>query len=160
MYDLVVAAHVVAGALGLAAGPVAALARRKARGLHTATGWTYQACCFVLCTTSLVFVAVHPSFWPFALIAVGTQAAAAGAVVVRRRRRPGWVPMHVGLALGSYVSFVTAFCVQTFGGVLAWVVPSTVGGALVTMVATRVAQAQQRPQRTAASASGRVKAPA
>lgn len=160
MYDLVVAAHVLAGALGLAAGPVAALARRKARGLHTATGWAYQGCCFVLCTTSLVFVAVHPSLWPFALIAVSTQAAAAGSVVVRRRRRPGWVPMHVGLALGSYVSFVTAFCVQTFGGPLAWAVPSAIGTVVVTGVTSRVAQAQQRPQRTAARASGRVKAPA
>ena len=160
MYDLVVAAHVVAGALGLAAGPAAALVRRKARGLHTATGWAYQACCFVLCTTSLVFVAVHPSFWPFALIAVGTQVAAAGAVVVRRRRRPGWLPLHVGLALGSYVSFVTAFCVQTFGGPLAWVVPSALGSVVVTTVASRVARAQQRPQRTAARASGSVKEPA
>ena len=160
MYDLVVAAHVAAGALGLAAGPVAALARSKARGLHTFSGWTYQGCCAVLCATSLVFVAVHPSLWPFAVIATATQAAAVAGVVVRRRRRPGWVPLHVGFVLGSYVSFVTAFCVQTFGGVLAWVVPSVVGTVVVNVVAARVARAGVRPQRTAASASGSVKAPA
>ena len=115
----------------------------------------------MLCTTSLVLVVLDPSLWPFAFIAVPTQVAAAAAVVVRRRRRPGWLPRHVGLALGSYVSFVTAFSVQTFDGVLlSWVVPSAVGTGVVTLVAGRVARAQRRPQRTAARASGRVKAPA
>jgi len=99
-------------------------------------------------------VSADPSLWPFALIAVATQAAAAGAVVVRRRRRPGWLPQHVQLVLGSYVSFVTAFAVQAVGGLWAWVVPSSVGTVAVAVATTRVAQ------RTAASASGRVKAPA
>lgn len=162
MPDLLVIGHVGAGAAGLLLGPVAALARRKAVGLHTVAGWAYQLCCAVLCTTALGFVLLDPSLWPFALIAVPTQAAAVAAVVVRRRRRPGWLPLHVGLALGSYVSFVTAFSVQTFGGVLlSWVVPSALGTAAVTVVAGRISRAQRVPrQRTASSASGSVKAPA
>ena len=153
MLDLVLALHVAAGAVGLVAGPVAWTARRRRRR-HTRAGWTYQACVAVLCSSSLVLVSADPSLWPFALIAVATQAAAAGAVVVRRRRRPGWLPQHVQLVLGSYVSFVTAFAVQAVGGLWAWVVPSTVGTVAVAVATTRVAQ------RTAASASGRVKAPA
>ena len=157
MHDLVLALHVAAGGLGLVAAPVAWSAR-KARGLHTAAGWTYQACVAVLTASTVVLVALDPALWPFLLIAVGTQAAATGAVVVRRLRRPGWLPMHVQLALGSYVSFVTAFTVQTVGGPWAWAVPSTVGGAAVAVVTARVAR---RPaQRTAARASGSVKAPA
>jgi hypothetical protein len=162
MPDLFVTAHVTAGAVGLAVGPAAALARRKARGWHTAAGWMYQACCAVLCTTALAFVVLDPSLWPFALIAVGTQLAAVAAVVVRRRRRRGWIPLHVQLALSSYVSFVTAFSVQTFdGALLAWVVPVALGSTVVSIVTTRVARAQTRAgQRTAANASGSVKAPA
>jgi uncharacterized membrane protein YeaQ/YmgE (transglycosylase-associated protein family) len=150
--DVVLALHVGAGAVGLVAGPAAWTARRRHR--HTRAGWLYQGCVAVLCSSTLMLVAADPALWPFALIAVGTQAAAVAGVVVRRRRRPGWLPQHVQLVLGSYVSFVTAFAVQTFGGLWAWVVPSAVGGTAVAVVTARVAQ------RTAASASGSVKAPA
>jgi hypothetical protein len=157
LLDASLVLHVGAGGLGLLAGPLAWSAR-KSRGRHTRAGWLYQACVAVLCTTTLVLVAADPSLWPYALIAVGTQGAAAAAVVVRRRRRAGWLPRHVELVLGSYVSFVTAFAVQAVGGLWAWVVPSAVGGTAVAVVTGRVGRATA--QRTAASASGRVKAPA
>lgn len=167
MHDVVLLVHIAAGVLGLAAAPVAALSR-KAQGLHTAAGWAYQACTGALCSTTFVLVALDPSLWPFVPIAVGTQAAATAGVVVRRRRRPGWVPLHVQLLLGSYVSFVTAFTVNTVGGLAGWLVPVTVGSAVVAVVTARVTRAQQRPARqgpagppaTAASASGSVNAPA
>ena len=143
MQDLLILAHVAAGAVGLLAGPVAGLARKR-RGLHTTAGWTYQVCCAVLCLSALALVALDPGLWPFALIAVPTELAAAGAVVVRRRRRPGWLPMHVQLVLGSYVSFVTAFVVQTAGGFW-WVVPVVAGSAAISVVMARLTTTARRP---------------
>ena len=148
MHELLIAVHVAAGAVGLVAGPLAGVVR-KVRGLHTAAGWAYQACCAALCSTALALVALSPRLWPFALIAVPTQAAAAGAVVVRRRRRPGWRPLHVQLALGSYVSFVTALVVQVAGGWW-WSVPVVVGTAVVAAVTARVEGAGRRPLVSAA----------
>lgn len=142
MPDVVLVLHVLAGALGLVAGPVAGFAR-KTRGLHTAAGWAYQACTAVLCLTTLVLVALDPSLWPFALLAVPTWAAAVAGVVVRRRRRPGWVAVHVQLVLGSYVSFVTAFTVQTVGGPASWLVPAALGSLVVNVVTRRVAGAHR-----------------
>ena len=139
MHTTTLLLHVLAGGLGLLAGPVAALAPKRS-GLHTTAGWAYQLCCAVLCSTTLVLVALDPSQWPFLLLAVPTQAAAVAAVAVRRTRRPGWLVLHVQLALGSYLSFVTAFCVQTVGGLAAWLVPAVVGSAGISLVTARVAR--------------------
>ena len=113
-------------------------------------------------------MALDPSLWPFVPIAAGTQAAAAAGEVVRRTRRPGWLARHVRLLLGSYVSFVTGFSVNTVGGLAGWPAPTVVGSAAVAVVTARVSAAQRRPARqraavpppTAASASGSVNAPA
>lgn len=142
MHDLLIVGHVVAGTVGLVAGPVAGLARKQP-GLHTVAGWAYQICCAVLCTSAVVLVGLQPSLWGFAVIAVLTQAAAVGSVVVRRRRRPGWLPMHVQLALGSYVSFVTALVVQMAGGFW-WMLPVAVGSTVVSVVTARVAASTTR----------------
>lgn len=155
MSDAVLALHIAAGGVGLFAGPVAGLAR-KARGLHTVAGWTYQTCVVVLTATTAVLVALDPDLWPFLLIAVATQAAAAAAVIVRRRRRGGWLPLHVQFVLGSYVSFVTAFTVNTVGGLASWLVPSAVGTVLVAVATARVA----RTQRATARVPDRLRAPA
>jgi hypothetical protein len=91
MHDLLILAHIVAGTVGLAAGPVAGLARKQ-QGLHTVAGWTYQICCAVLCTSALALVAMQPALWGFAVIAVLTEAAAVGAVVVRAGGVPAGSP--------------------------------------------------------------------
>ena len=143
MHDVVLVLHVAAGAVGLVAGPLAGTARKQ-RGLHTVAGWTYQACTAVLCASTLVLVALAPALWPFLLLAVPTWAAAVASVVVRRRRRPGWLPLHVQLALGSYVSFVTAFSVQTVGGLASWLVPSALGALTVSLVTRRVQPTQAK----------------
>lgn len=146
MHDVVLVLHVVAGAVGLVAGPLAGTARKQ-EGLHTAAGWTYQVCTAVLCASTSVLVALRPALWPFLLLAVPTWTAAVAAVVVRRRRRPGWLPLHVQLALGSYVSFVTAFSVQTVGGLASWLVPAALGALGVSAVTRRVRSAEARRRR-------------
>ena len=141
MPDVVLSLHIAAGGIGLLTGPVAGLAR-KAPGLHTVAGWTFQAAVLVLTATTVGLVALDPGRWPFLLIAVPTQAAAAAAVAVRRRRRRGWLPLHVQLVLSSYVSFVTGFTVNTVGGVASWLVPSVVGSLVVATVTARVKRRQ------------------
>ena len=149
LHDAVLSAHVVAGAAGLLVGPLAGAA--SGRGLHPTAGWIYQGCTAVLCTTAFVLAVMDPALWGFAVIAVATQAAAAGSVVVRRRRRPGWRPLHAQLAIGSYISFVTAFVVQSAGG-LWWVVPVALGSAVTSTVAGRLKRAEQRLRPTPAGA--------
>ncbi|HWH30882.1 MAG TPA: hypothetical protein VNU26_18315 [Mycobacteriales bacterium] len=149
MESLALALHVAAGGLGLVAGPVAGLAGKR-RGLHTRAGWAYQVSVAVLCGTTVVLVVADPRLWPFLLLAVPTQTAAAAAVVVRRRRRRGWLVIHVQLVLGSYVSFVTAFSVQTVGGTAGWLAPSAAGSVVVAVVTARVAR--RTPARVSAAA--------
>ena len=162
MRDPVLVVHVLAGAVGLVSGPVAACARRR-RALHTTAGQLYVGCVAALCLSALLLVARDLALWPFVPLAAGTSAAAAAGVVSRRRSRPGWRPRHAQLLLGSYVSFVTAFTVQTVGGLLSWLVPVVVGSTVVSVVTARTTAPRAvavRAQRTAASASGNVKAPA
>lgn len=140
---LVLGLHVLAGAVGLLLGPAVALARNL-RGVHTAAGWVYVASVHAMCSTTYVLVAADTGLWPFAGIALATQVAATAGVRVRRRRRPGWLVRHVQLMLGSYLSFVTAFSVQTVGGVLSWVVPTVVGSLAVALVTARVARPRRR----------------
>lgn len=143
-------AHVAAGVLGLLVGPAAALSATRRRW-HPVVGWAYQSCVVVLCTTTLLLVVLDPALWGFVPIAVGTQVAAAGAVIVRRQRRPGWIPLHAGLSLGSYVSFVTAFVVQTAGGWW-WVIPVAVGSAGTAVIVGRLKEGYRQQQRVKAPA--------
>lgn len=153
MHGPLLVVHVLAGTLGLGAGVLAALAR-KWRGLHTVAGWTYQVCCAVLCTSAVGLVVLDASLWPFLLLAVPTEVAAVLGVVVRRRRRPGWIPVHVQLLLGSYVSFVTALCVQlTDGALLGWLIPVVIGSTVINVVVTRLKTAGARSARRATAAT-------
>ncbi len=141
LHTALLTVHVAAGGAGLLAGPIAMRARKGGRW-HVPAGWSYQACCGALCATALGLVALDPTLWGFGLIAVATEAAAVGAVLVRRRRRPGWLPLHANLALSSYVSFVTAFVVQTAGGFW-WVLPVAVGTVAVSGTVTRLTVADR-----------------
>lgn len=154
MHAVLIVLHITAGALGLLAGPLA-MAIPKGGGRHPSAGWVYQACCLVLCATALLLVVLDPALWGFAVIASLTEAAAIGAVLVRHRRRPAWLPLHVQLALGSYVSFVTAFVVQTAGG-LWWVLPVVVGSVAVSVVTARVATSSGRSSSPSGEDVGRL----
>lgn len=151
MSDVVLVAHVVAGGAGLVTGALVGLVR-GAPGLHAAAGWAYQLSVLVLSTTTVALVLADPGLWPFLLITAATQAAALAGAVVGRRRRPGWLPMHVRLSLGSLVSLVTAFCVNTVGGVAGWLVPSVVGSVLVAAATARAARHQEPAADSSATA--------
>ncbi|MDQ2729319.1 MAG: hypothetical protein M3Y91_15995 [Actinomycetota bacterium] len=145
MRDTLLAIHILCGTAGLALGPVA-MAAPKRHGRHTTAGIGYQAATAGLCVTAIGLVTLKPSLWWLGLIALGTEAAAAGGWVIQRRRPPGWLPWHVSLMCGSYVSFVTAFLVVNTSGIpAAWIAPTVIGTPLIALAARRAARNSSRP---------------
>ncbi len=138
MRTVLLIVHVAAGSMGLVVAPVAMLAPKR-RGRHTSTGVVYQGATAALCASAIGLAALRPALWWLGLIAVATEAAALGGWLVRRRRRPGWLPMHVSLMCGSYISFVTAFLVVNLGlgSWPAWIAPTLIGSPLIARAALR-----------------------
>jgi hypothetical protein len=134
---LLLIVHISAGCAGLLIG-AAALAARERRRWHVRFGLAYQAVVAVMTTTAVALAAtaaVTP--WGLAVIAVATEGAAVTGWVVARRRRPGWLPLHISLMAGSYVSFVTAALVVNWSSPLAWVLPTLIGSPLIARAARR-----------------------
>jgi len=134
---LVLVAHVGAGCAGLLVGALA-LAVRKRPGRHVRAGVAYQVVVALMTTTAVALaVTATPTRWGLLVVAVATEAAAAVGWVVARRRRPGWLPLHVSFAAGSYVSFTTAALMVNWSSPLAWVLPTLVGSPLIARTARR-----------------------
>ncbi|MEZ0493516.1 hypothetical protein AB2L28_14855 [Kineococcus sp. TBRC 1896] len=141
--------HVAAGCTGLLVG-AAALAVPKRRGWHVRLGATYQVVVALMTSTAVALSLTAPTtLWGLLVIAVATEAAAVAGLVVARRRRPGWLPVHVSLTAGSYVSFVTAALVVNWSSPLAWVVPTLVGSPAIAWASRRAGRAgRSRPLAT------------
>jgi len=126
MRGVVLAVHVLAGCGGLLLGPWAVRSLRAEDA--------YVLAVAVLGTTALGLVALTPSSWPLAPVAVATGLAAATGRRLRGRGRPG---LRLRLSGGSYVALVTALLVVRTGGVLAWLLPTAVGVLLLEAAAAR-----------------------
>ena len=145
VHDVLLLAHIGAGAAGLALGPIA-MASPKRQGLHPRVGIAYQAVVAVLTLSALGLATLDMAeLWWLALIAVLTEAAALSGWWVRRRQFVGWLAWHVRLMCGSYVSLVTAFLVVSWDSPLAWVVPTVIGSPLIAWATARAGQ--QSPRR-------------
>lgn len=145
LHTIFLSLHIAAGSAGLLIGPAAMLAR-KAPGLHPRLGLVYQGIVAALSGSAIGLVTLSPArLWPFAVIAVATEVAALAGWFAVRRHHPGWLPLHVSLMCGSYVSFLTAFLVVNWHSPLAWVLPTVIGSPLIAMAARRAAAAQDLP---------------
>ena len=139
MHTPLLVVHVSAGLVGLVLGPVAMLAPKRP-GRHTRVGVAYQAVVATLAVTAIGLAMLRlVDLWPFVFIAVATEAAALGGWWAKRRRFKGWLPVHVNLMCGSYVSFVTAFLVVNWNSWLAWVLPTIVATPLIARASRRAA---------------------
>ncbi len=144
MWNALLVLHILSGIAGLVLGPLAMTAP-KCRGRHTTYGLAYQGAAFGLCASALGMVAFKPSLWWLGLIAIGTEMAAASGWLFERRRSAGWLPWHVSLMCGSYVSFITAFLVvNTNGDPAAWIAPTVVATPLIAATARRVGRGAAR----------------
>lgn len=142
LHDVLLLVHITTGVLGLLVGPVSMRAPKR-RGLHTRSGVAYQVLVAGMTWSALGLWAYDPArLWVLALIAVATQAAAAAGWVVRRRARPGWLPVHVQLMAGSYISFVTAALMTNWDSPLAAVLPTVVGSPLIGLTVFRLKSAE------------------
>ena len=143
-HAVLLATHVAAGCTGLVVGAAALLAPKR-RGRHVRLGLAYQAVVAVM-TSSAVVLALwaQPVLWGLLVIAVATEAAALSGFVVARRRRPGWLPVHVSLTAGSYVSFLTAALVVNWSSPLAWVLPTVVGSPVIAWASRRAGRGGRR----------------
>jgi hypothetical protein len=130
MRTILLVSHVSAGVVGLLTGP-AAMAASLRGDRKTASAKAYRMAVIVLTATAAGLVAVKPALWPFLLLAAGTAAA----VLVARSAQP--LDRHVRLVCGSYVSLVTALLVVSWGSILAWVLPTVIGTALVERASRR-----------------------
>ena len=134
-------AHITAGSIGLLLGPLALLAAKRA-GWHPRLGLAYQGAVAGVTVTALGLTALAPvRLWGLGLVAVATQAAALAGWRARRRAAPGWLPRHVRLMCGSYVSLVTAALVVNWSSPLAWVLPTVVAVPLISRAAGGAAPA-------------------
>ncbi|HEX8495882.1 MAG TPA: hypothetical protein VF661_01705 [Actinomycetales bacterium] len=130
--------HVAAGMVGLLLGPVAMLVPKRT-GWHPRLGLVYQGVVAVMTGAALALVALDPArLWGLGLIAVATEAAALAGWRERRRAATGWLPRHVRLMCGSYVSFVTAALVTNWSSPLAWILPTVIGSPLIALAVHRV----------------------
>ena len=148
---VVLAVHVLAGCGGLLLGPWA-LRSRQAED-------AYVLAVAVLGAAALVLVALTPTFFPLAPVAVATVLAATAG---RRLRDQGRPRVRLRLAGGSYVALVTALLVVRTGGVLAWLLPTVVGVLVLETAAARAGSGPRRrpllplpPGRPAAGEPGR-----
>ncbi|CAN5773889.1 hypothetical protein BH20ACT1_BH20ACT1_08620 [soil metagenome] len=141
-HTVLLSLHVVAGIAGLLLGPLA-IAAALAGGRRTRSARAYQVAVAVITTTAVGFAVLDwARWWPFVILAVGTEAAVVAGWQARRQRTPGWRGRHVRFICGSYISLVTALLVVSWGSPLAWVLPTIVGTVLVERAAAR---AEARP---------------
>jgi hypothetical protein len=146
MRTLLLTVHISSGTLGLLAGPLAMLVPKR-RGWHPRIGRIYQVCVALICVTAVGLAVMQPALWWLGVIAVATWAAALTGWLLGRRRPPGWLPWHISLMCGSYISLVTALFVVNLGvhAIVAWVLPTVVGSPLIARAAYRAATAPQAP---------------
>jgi len=140
--------HVASGVSGLLVGPVAMLAHKRRGGWHGSFGRLYQASVAVLTATTVGLVLAAPAdLWWLGVIGAATQVAAAAGWWVQHRRRPGWLPMHVRLMCGSYLSFATAALVVNWANPLAWLLPTLAGTPAIELAVRGISRHHSQPTR-------------
>lgn len=144
-HTILMTVHIAAGAAGLLVGPLA-IAAALGGGRRNAAALAYQVAVAVVATTALGFVVLDwRSWWPFVILAVGTEAAVAAGWWARSHRTPGWLGRHVRLICGSYISLVTALLVVSWDSLLAWILPTVIGTVLVERAAHQATKRQAAP---------------
>lgn len=141
MHVALLGAHISAGVVGLLIGPLTFLASEHA-GWHRRLGIAYQGAVAVVAVSALGLVASAPGrLWWLGLVAAATEIAALAGWLARRRHHPGWLPHHIRLMCGSYLSLVTAAVVVNWASPLAWVLPTLVGAPLINLTVRRATPA-------------------
>jgi len=139
------AVHVIGGLTAVAAGAVAALARKGSPRHVRAGRWYYLAITVVFVTaTILAVLRWRQDYYLFIIGAVAFIAATIG-YLHRRRRRPGDTAHIAGMGI-SYVAMLTAFYVDNgphlplwdrLPTLAFWLLPSAVGAPIIARAVRR-----------------------
>jgi hypothetical protein len=140
MWTTLLIIHIMSGSLALLAGPVAMMLPKR-RGWHTKLGTGYVVLVGLLSASAVGLAAMKPALWWLGVIAGATLAAVLAGRELRRRHPPGWLPLHISMMCGSYISVTTALLVVNLGlgSVLAWALPTVAGTPLIARRAYRAA---------------------
>lgn len=99
--DVMLWAHVAAGAAALLLGPTAMLVRKR-RGAHTRIGEAYHWLVLAVCVLAVVVVMFEfARLWPFLPIAFGAYSLAWLGYIAAKKRWSGWLVWHVSGKGGS-----------------------------------------------------------
>jgi hypothetical protein len=150
MWPALLIIHIVSGSLALLVGPVA-MALPKRHGWHTRLGTGYVALVSLLSASAIGLAAMKPALWWLGVIAGLTLAAVLVGRELRRRHPPGWLPLHISMMCGSYISLTTALLVVNLGldSAIAWILPTVVGTPLIARRAYLAATSRGKTYKTA-----------
>jgi hypothetical protein len=132
--DGVLAAHILAGAAGLAFG-AAALGAEHPPTYRSRAGAGYVWAVAAVAITAIALVAMDEweLWWLVPLAVLALSLALAGYVAPARRRSP-WIRLYAHGQGGAYIALVTALLVVSLPGAAAtaaWIVPTLIGLPLI-----------------------------
>ena len=147
-HDIVLAVHVVAGAVGLGLGPLAVWTERRPPFMSRA-GSAYHCAVLAVGLTAVALAALDWStLWWLSLLAALAYGLALLGVLAPRRRPRAWIRAYAHGQGGSYIALVTALLVVSLDGTastIAWFVPTIVGLALIERRVVRIARGAGGP---------------
>lgn len=124
MHDGILVTHIMAGVIGLVAGPATFLVRGSARAVGAVV--YFAAVTTVALTASVLVVSAFDRFWWLLPVAAATQVAVVGGWWAWRARPSHWPGWCAHLLGGSYVALVTGTLLAVTGQPVFWVLPAVV----------------------------------
>lgn len=166
MSNLLLSAHIISGALGIAVGPVVMWREtqllRAGQPACSPIGRVYQVTVMLVCLSAIALIITsRPDLWGLAPVAAASYALALLGRVAGARRVRGWMRAYVHGIGGSYTALVTALVVVALtvdgplnGGpleVVPWIAPAAAGTVLIEKWRHRLVRSQTDASATAIS---------
>jgi hypothetical protein len=154
LFSWLLALHIAAGCLCLLSGAIAILSKKR-RGRHTIAGELYHGGFVAILVTSVTMAILHWSTSAYLFyIGIFSYSLAAVGYFARKRRIRGWLGVHIGGMLGSYIAIITAVLVVNaphtplLSGIpilWLWFAPTIVGTPLIFLVGRKYKKAKKLP---------------
>ena len=154
MFNIILLIHIIAGSMCLLLGLLAGFAR-KLKGLHTIAGEFYHGFYVVVFLTSVTMAILHWKDSSYLLyIGLFSYSLAITGYIAAKRKRRGWLRLHIGTILGSYIAIITAVLVvnashmpvvQDWPVLVVWFFPTIIGTPIITLIGRKYISAKKVP---------------